>query len=467
MARNLTTVVVTVTDYTTVYPTLLPTTSNLEVFPSVTQIPPVGTLSPNVSTRPSLSTRSSLSTRTSLSTKPSLSTFKTSIRSTHISSPTPSSSLHVSFSTSVSSSLTTSSEVTALPTGWPNPSDAPQEKHHNNALPILMMIFLVTVALFFLGALVYFAFRLARGHCEDCRGKTAEIIHLKQRLAGKEPITPAMVQRREAELDQAAAEDGQRSEKVVISEEALKQGIGFMLPREVFESGFTIVRDGNKADDEASVQPSDDSKRFTPFHYDKVELPRAASSLELHRQLSATSSAPSSTIWQNRAQALETLTNQNNEEATPSFWNLKRFFVGPPPNNAVAEQQRALVGLRTYSNPGPAPSAPVHRPENLNPYTFNSQAAHFDTTGRSDSDSGRGSSEPVPQRYPQPRREPIETGFITIAVDDATAYGAETEEERARRADWLRQKRRTGGYGGMASLLTPSMQWQGPVPSRL
>ncbi|KAJ4288981.1 hypothetical protein N0V90_011323 [Kalmusia sp. IMI 367209] len=99
-----------------------------------------------------------------------------------------------------------SSTLPPLPSAFatPIPQGVFEEKHPNNTLPILFILCIVFIALFFLGALIYFAWRLARGHCQDCSMKEDRIKQLATRLADKEVITPVMVLQRDTTHEQTA-----------------------------------------------------------------------------------------------------------------------------------------------------------------------------------------------------------------------------------------------------------------------
>ena len=202
MAGNHTTIVVTVTDYTTVYPSTHSALTNSESLSTTTQHTSLGKTS-RVSTVTNLESfpivaapTSDVITRQISSTKPTHSTLQTSIRNSVTQSSGSSSSLLIT-SSSQSSSRSTISRVTALPTGWPRPNTIPDdmaEKKPNNTVPILMLLFLVFSALFFLGALIYFVYRMFGKPCKGCRRKDAEIAQLKRRLGAAESVAPRTMQ---------------------------------------------------------------------------------------------------------------------------------------------------------------------------------------------------------------------------------------------------------------------------------
>lgn len=442
MAANHANVVVTVTYYTTVHPNPLPTTSDsMEVFPIVSEF------SSSLEVSPSL-TLSSL-VRSSLITKASPTTLETLIRSSLTSSLTSSSTTQVSISES----------KTTLPTG--SSSSIPEGsgiKHDDNALLILMMIWLVLVALLFLGGLVYFAWRFLRGDCEDCRQMTTELATLKRRLAGKELITPEMIQRHDTMLQQAEQQENsnQDGEKFVVSEAALKAGVAITMPREAYERGFVIAKDVNK--DANTVEPPS-----APF-------PRrmsVRSTGSMHRS--------DLSVDQNRGQTLQDMTkshpatqNQNFLEIAAAFKKRTMGIIGlknygrrtgvkRPVDEEIAEQQEQeqpntkLRTFRTYTNPGkaPAPPEPVNRPWNRpvqsnsvqhNPYTMDPSAAYFESTDSNIIDLGVGSS-----AFPREHTQPV-SHFSPVSPLSDVSLEEHTWPKRT--AEEMRNKRRTGGYGG-------------------
>ncbi|KAJ4354345.1 uncharacterized protein N0V89_006080 [Didymosphaeria variabile] len=386
--------------------------------------------------------------------------------------------------------------MNTLPTGWPTP--APQEateKYPNNTLPILMLLWLIFIALFFLGALIYFAWRLARGHCPDCESRDTEIVWLKKRLANKEEITPAMVQQRET-----PSTNPYRANRVAISEEDLKNEV--TVRTEDLERGITVIR-GMKTQQPPSSSQSQRSDPFvlenavpvnSRFSDDTLETLSIKSPELMRKRSEASMFRHGLGMEQNRSLAMHELTRPPSnieeeyyEDPPLPFWKRTLARVGlkrketedleernhQPMMRTYTDEGRAPISEaiqrpfnppRTYSHPGPAPAPPVpvpqrsdhHRPATPNPYAFNPRSAYFENTG--DADSGRGSSDAVPKRYPQPAR----AEFITVGLDDQVSW-----EQEQQRAEELRNKRRTGGYGGMTPMVPPGMDGDEYYPMRV
>ncbi|KAL1599842.1 hypothetical protein SLS60_007647 [Paraconiothyrium brasiliense] len=372
------------------------------------------------------------------------------------------------------------------------------------------MLWLVFIALFFLGALLYFAWRFARGHCPDCESRDADIIWLKKRLANKEDITPAMVQQRET-----LPTNPSRDRRVAISEDDLKNEV--TVRTEDLEKGIVITR-GMKA---RQAPSSSRSERSNPFDLENAAPFKSHFSDDTLGTTSTKSSQPTRArsedsmfrhglgVEQNRSLAMRQLTrppseveDEHYEDPPLPFWKRTAARVGPknlgrgegtkrnetedlaepkhqhimrvyndeghaPTPEAI---QRPYNAPRTYSHPGPAPAPPVpflepsvYRPAaNPNPYAFSPRSAYFEDTG--DADSGRGSSDAVPKFYPQPAHGE----FISVGLDDQFSWEREREQAgAARRADELRKKRRTGGYGGMAPIVPPGMDGDDYYPIRV
>jgi hypothetical protein len=324
-----------------------------------------------------------------------------------------------------------------------------------------MILCLIFIALFFLGALIYFAWRLARGHCADCELKTAQIVHLKQRLAGKELITPAMVQQRESVQQSAMGASPSHSDR-----------------SNPFDLENSIpVRSHFSAETVDEVVPSDDAKRAS--RHSIVSLFRNGGlSMEEHRELALAElerNHPSTQdshhdeaplpLWK-RALAQVGLKNtaQRNDTEPPTgqrYQPMMRIYSdsGRAPIPPALRAPQTLQ--RTFSKPGPAPAPPAHahsRRPVTNPYAFNPRSAYFEDTG--EATSSRGSSTTVPRQYPQP--PPAHSEFITVGLEDE-----ESPAEAARWAAELREKRRTNGYGGMAPMVPDGMDGHGEFPVRM
>ena len=447
MADNPSTVVVTVTDYTTVYPTALPSITDLESFPIVAPIQTSVKLSSTFSaSQPSTllpSVRSSQSS--TFVTVPSSSGSLQD--STSLSTPTSRAS-NVTSTVSAASSKSTASTESSTSTAPPGNL---VEKHPDNSVPILMLVVLILVAFFLCGALLYFVYCFFFGERKDCRDKTAEIIRLKKRLG------PHMARERATSPPMSGSNPANSN----FDEVSLEPGEEITLPREVYERGVRIV----KAEKKATSSPSSDA-RSDPFSYDGASIPQVstASADSLHwRRL---------TEEQNRAQALHELTRPHPETLDESFEEIKLPFwkrtlartgitnYGRPPgvprpvHQDLAGRDKAPgTSLRTASNPGPAPPPPtvptaVHRADGINPYHYNAGPRISDAMR-----SHTGSSDAVPGKYAQPMAE-SGAEFITIALAPSTPRTAALEAaEHARLTELRRQKlkRRTNGYGGLGS----------------
>ncbi|KAL5419729.1 hypothetical protein PMIN03_000332 [Paraphaeosphaeria minitans] len=526
MASNRTTVFVTLTDYITVFPTSLHTTpipgatttliitDYTTVFPSSSEKESIsdGTSTDNPSCSAHTIQESTAASTTSLVASQSW------IRSSSTSSPMTSSSIPPSPISRVSSSLevslpsfvfptpaacnfspsptsTFSTPTTSissssstpnpdLPTGWPTPEPA-VEKHYNNTLPILMILWLVLTVLFFLGALIYFAWRFARGHCADCDLKTAEIIHLKTRLAGRETVTQAMVNQPETSIGVGLG----RGREVNVSGRDL-QGEGITFSLHDPERGIHVRLD---RDDGSELPPphSEGSDHFylenaipvrSHWSDDTIGSTRNHAARRRSAQSAKTLFRRGLSMEENRALALaelertHTATEEELKDPIP-FWkralahvgvkgldrgekmghdktDIDHFVAGP-------EYRSSMRGpMRTFSKPGPAPARPVPRAP-TDPYAFNPRSAYFEDTGGSS--SGRGSSNAVPKQYPQPTPQSEKSDFITVRLDN----DGEEDQVDMRRATDIRNKRRTGGYGGMASLLPEGMDGYEEYPRGL
>ncbi|OAG01083.1 uncharacterized protein CC84DRAFT_1180153 [Paraphaeosphaeria sporulosa] len=512
MATNRITVVVTLTDYTTVFPTRLHSTSvpgvtttltltdYTTVFPSSSR-PSPGHTTPKtaMASIPSLAVSHSYIQSSSASSQIlSISLPVSRHSSTTPSSFTPSSPISTvsssleailpsfvfqtpttsTFSSSITSSLSSSSSSSTrsrpipnpgLPTGWRTPEPA-VEKHYNDVLPILMILWLVFIALFFLGALVYFAWRFARGHCADCNLKTAEVIHLKAQLAGRNSVTSGMVKQREAGMSMGLG----RGQEVSVSKRDL-QGEGTTFRLHDPERGIHV-----KLSKEAgSPRPPPHSESEDPFYLENAVPVRSHWSDGTIKTTSNNSaeqtSAHSATalfrsglsMEENRALALAEL--ERNHSVTKEelkvpipFWKrtlarvdlrgvdrVEKFERDEPGTDkfvAGPEYRPSMRGpLRTFSRPGPPPAPPVIRAP-TDPYVFYPRSAYFQDTG--DSSSGRGSSNVAPKQYPQPTPQSKKSEFITVGLDDDVDNRVDM-----RRAAGIRYKHRTSGYRGIASLL--------------
>jgi hypothetical protein len=520
LARNHTTVIVTITDYTTIFPTKLPATSILDGASTLLQTSAVHTtvteyitIFPTTLSSTPLPDAASIDTRThtTRATSPSDTTIlapgRTSTRTSSASIPLLNSSLQASTSAITLLTPTTSTTSSGLPTGWPSP--APEqlvEKHYSNVLPILMILWLIFTALFFLGALIYFAWRLARGHCADCALKIAEIGHLKERLAGQELVTPALV--RERESAQQSNKGLHAGQEVSVSERDLDgDGITFRLDDP--NKGIKIKLN-KKEGKVVSPSPSD---RSYPFDLENAVPVRSHFSAETadedtpSRDAGRASKLSTTSLFrnglsmdENRALALvelernHSLTQDSRVGETPiPFWKrglaragMKNTARGDaaqrndtqnltgqkyqPMTRIYSDSGRAPIApalrtpqilQRTYSKPGPAPAAPARVPRRrpvTNPYAFNTKTAYFGDAD--DASSDRRGSDAGQKQYPQPR--PAHSEFITVGLEDE-----ETSAEAARRTAELTTKRRAGGYGEMASIVPDGMDGYGEFPVRL
>lgn len=472
MATNQNTVFVTVTDYITVYPTAAPSVTNVEAFPSIqssvpnlesfpfvtltqTPIEPTSisfTLlastfktsvrsslsSSTLTTISSLSSSSSLQDSTSLSTRSSQSSIATSLltRTSQVSSATSFSTRTSQSSSAISTASTESSTPTAPPTNY-------VEKHPNNAVPILMLVFLVLVAFFLCGALLYFAYGYLRGKCRECQAKTAEIRRLQRCLR------PGMIREGVCPMQM----NSHKTEDSNVNTISLEPGEEITIPRAVYERGVRIL----DAEKKTGSQPSSDAKS-DPFIYDRAPLPRVstASTDSLHwRTLSEE---------QNRAQALHDMTrphpetlDQSFEEVRLPFWKRTIGRAGvtnygrpagvrrPVDQDFAGRDKTPGTGLRTVSNPGSAPAPPtaptaVHYAGEPKPYGYRS------STGSADARPIR----PASSVYSQPGLEDSSEEYITIVLAPPSPRTAALEEAEQARLMELRSQRRkwrTNDYG--------------------
>lgn len=459
MATNQSTVFVTVTDYITVYPTAAPSVTNLESFPpiqsSVTNVetfPLIQSSVPNLESFPFVTLTQTPVEPTSISFTLLASTFKTSVRPslscstlTTISSLSSSSSLQDSTSLSTQTSQS-SSLISTASTGSSAPSASPTnrvEKHPNNAVPILMLVFLILIAFFFCGALLYFAYGYLRGKCRECQAKTAEIRRLQRCLR------PGMIREGVYPMQMSS----RKPEDSNVNTISLEPGEEITLPHAVYERGVRILN----AEKKNGSQPSSDAKS-DPFIYDRAPIPRVstASTDSLHwRTLSEE---------QNRAQALHDMTRPHPETLDQSFEEVRLPFwkrtigragvtnygrpagVGRPVDQDFAGRDKTSgTRLRTASNPGPAPAPPtvptaVHHADRPEPYGYRS------STGSADTRRIR----PASSVYSQPGLEDSSEEYITIALAPPTPRTAALEEaEQARFMELSSQRRkwRTNEYG--------------------
>ncbi|KAF2450139.1 hypothetical protein P171DRAFT_502491 [Karstenula rhodostoma CBS 690.94] len=504
MASNRITVVVTVTDYTTVFPTSLHTTSIPDATTTLTlteytTIWPASSLRTPISDATSSSLAHTTGEPSSAGTTSPLSVHSCT-RSSSASSPMTSSSLL---------SKPNNEQQPAVPVPVPAPAPAPAPapipafpSHYNNALPVLMILCLILIALFFLGALIYFAWRLARGHCADCDLKTADIVHLKQRLAGTETVTPEMVRQRERGTmpgvvmmglgrgqEVAVRDRDLEGEGITVSLEDPERGVRVRLEREMEKGRGALSGHSERSDPfdlenavpvgshfSAATVPSRADERTSKHSATSLfrsglsmEANRALALVELERNDAVTQEELQSPIpfWK-RALARVGVKNVDRGEAVKrnevedSAERKPQSMIRIYSDSGRAPVPPALLpgwnAQRTFSRPGPAPPPPVpvptHRRVPTNPYAFNPRSAYFEDTG--ESSSGRGSSNAVPRRYLQPQSGKSE--FITVGLEDAVD---------TRRATEIRNKRRTGGYGGMASITPPGMDGDGWFPRRV
>lgn len=525
MAKNQSTVVVAFTDYTTVFPPSSPTTlmpgsttvitltQYTTVFPSN---PPMTSLSSTTHAGPSQDhTRGANTTTThkvpasSHSSNQIQSTSSQTVSSSLVShystlpsvsptstpcpSPASSSSLQVSlpafviptldtsdsststvssYSYSISAGVSASPSSTSnhgLPTGWPAPEQA-VEKNYNNAIPILMILWLVFIALFFLGALIYLAWRFARGGCADCDIKTAETIHLKTRLAGQEKVTPAMVRQRESSVRLGLG----RGQEVHVSPRDLEgDGVTFSLNdpgRGIHVKFHKDTRDSPRHTRNSPPPTHSDScdhfelenaiPAVSHWSWDSVETDKGNGAGRASAQSANALFRSGLSMEENRALALAELERKSStpkeESSDPiPFW--KRALARINGKNPVGDENESSTGnfvagpeygsssrgpLRTFSKPRPAPAPPVPIIPRVptNPYAYNPRIGHFEDTGVSS--SGRNSGSAVPKRYPGPTPQSEKSEFITVGLDDQDLY-----EDDAQRPVNTRYQFESGGYG--------------------
>lgn len=186
MAGIHSTVLVTVTEYTTVYPESLPTIVSSEI-PTLTRSLGSSIQSSSLRVSSSIAGASEL-THVILPSGISSSTLSTS---------------HAIPSSSLPSSaiLTGTTGIPPLPTAFdpPQPKNATDGEHFewhspNNTLLIIFSVALILIALLYIIALLYFVWRYARGHCESCSAKDNEIKKLIMRRSGSGgAIAPVMI----------------------------------------------------------------------------------------------------------------------------------------------------------------------------------------------------------------------------------------------------------------------------------
>lgn len=478
MASNQPIVIVTITEYTTAHPlsksamsgvfTTLKYSSDITIAsetPSIRPVPSKSVYRSSVTT-----SASSRSTKSGLFSKPLTSTMSVS-------------------TTGISASNS------------PAPHETEVGRHPSNILPILMMLWLILIALFFLGALLYLAWRFARGHCSDCASRDVEIMRLKKRLADKEQITSAMVHHREA----LNYEMG-KGEEISVTSRDLEMAMTFSLVKLGEERAVQVRKSGAKV---ASPSDSEQSDPFDLEHAIPIGLKRnpgypghvandSPSGSKFHR---------TSSELRNRALTLENLTGPNpetrgkyEEEPVIPFWkrNLARVGLKRLQRSedmaqkvgvaSVAQEYQSMKrsytdagrapvpsvmlrpeNLRTYSQPGPAPEPPlpVHQRFEttlhsavMNPYKLNLQHAHFDYGDFGISEHGK--DDAISSQYSRSQTADKEE-LITIGLNDQL----EREQGRvgaARPTPAMQRKHRSGGYGGMAPVMPGGVNGEGQVP---
>lgn len=525
MNSNLSTVLVTVTDYVTIYPTLdsvltsgksstmatQPTSAamssgltssvkSLESFPIVAQPTLVGTTGQTFAT----SFRS---------------TLQTSVRSSVSSRVTASSILSSSLSvTSViqTSSQSTLSLVNSLPTGWPKPSAAPQsspERHSIRTVTILLIsLFVALGGLLFLVTL----YLLRKGALDGWRRKIAGILCLKKmRPTSREndqtrqdwQETPAYIQRRSPETDQATLEQIylQPGEEVTLPQAVYSRGIRIVAQPRTSQSPYEQEPDHddyheNLVDRVFNVVTTDVPPKTARVPSWRMSTRQSASTasivstatIESMESMGPTASIASTTskrlrdltVEQNRSQALFDLSQwedsisvkQNRseapfdltqwddgfEEVRKSFWERSLAVVGLPnygrppgvkrdKNTNFAGKSKLQTSLPTTEDTGAATAAEIcplrvrnGRDESLHPQ-------HGDV---SSSDARA------------PPRANTDGEFITVALDSPILGMSNEEMKEAKLAGERRcmEKRRTDGYGmfeRLKSVLPDGMDGQG------
>lgn len=356
-----------------------------------------------------------------------------------------------------------------------------------------MILLLVFIALLFLGALIYFAWRFARGNCADCDLKTADILHLQTRLAGRETATPASVQHRVTLHDEMRMGLGRGQEAEVSRRDLEGEGITFSV--EDPERGIRVRLNSEDGKGFLSRQ----SERSDPFNLENVVTVRSHFSddtAEIRKSNPAerTSAQSTNALWrsglsmeENRALALaelernHSMTQEELQSPIP-FWKRALARVGVKPvgrgeaTTRIDNDTEALIAgpeyrpmMRVYSDSGRAvvPRALLqahhaqHTLSKPGPYPLPPARAYFEDTGSSS--SGHSSSNAVPKQHLQPMPQLENGGFITVGLED----DLEENQVDPRRATGIRNKHRTGGYGGMGSILPHGMDGNGAVPRRV
>lgn len=513
MNSNMSTVLVTITDYVTIYPTLDSVLTSGKSSIMVTQ-PTSAAISSgstssvkNLESFPIVAQPTLVRTTGRTSATSFRSTLQTSVRSSVSSRETPSSISSSSLSvTSViqTSSQSTFSLVNSLPTGWPKPSAAPQsspERHSIGTVTILLIsLFVALSGLLFLVTL----YLLRKGTLDDWRRKITGILRLKKmRLTSREDDqTRQDWQETPTDMKNRSPEAGH----VTLEQVFLQPGEEVTLPQAVYSRGIRIVAQPRPS--QSLYQQEPDPEEHHRNHVDRVfnvvttDVPSktecvpswrmsthrststasivSTATIESMESLGPTVSAASSTskrlrnltVEQNRSQALSDLTQweenisvkQNRSEAP---FDLTQWDDGfEEVRQTFWERSLAVVELPNYGRP-----PGVKRDKYTNFAGKSKLQVPLSTTGDTGATTAAG-IRPLRVRngrdeslHPQhgdvsssdahvPPRANTDGEFITVALDSPILGMSDEEMEQARLAKERRcmEKRRTDGYGRFEQL---------------